>query len=56
MLEIYGETDHNGKYGSTRESLQKDESSFDDVDNIPQDVLENPIKLLAWMEQMNTGM
>ena len=56
LLEIYGETDHNGKYGSTRESLQKDESSFDDVDNIPQDVLENPIKLLAWMEQMNTGM
>ena len=41
----------------TGRDLQKGKASLDDdVDNIPQDVLENPIKLLAWMEQMNTGM
>ena len=57
LLELFGETGHNDKCGSTGRDLQKGKASLDDdVDNIPQDVLENPIKLLAWMEQMNTGM
>ena len=57
LLELFGETGHNDKGGSTGRDLQKGKASLDDdVDNIPQDVLENPIKLLAWMEQMNTGM